>query len=373
MKKIIILFCVFFSTKSFAQNATIDSLQSIITNLSPEKKLQCLSDLTWELRAIDPQKALKYAEEQISLAQNLKNDQYIADGYNNKGVVFIIVGNEKEALAYHQKALEIRKKINNPKLILSSLNKIGLIYGRNGDYLKSLEVQLETLKICETLKDEPAIVLTKNNIANLYARNKRPKEGIKLGLESLEQAKNLKNQALIQKTLGNLGTMYYLNNDFVNAKKYMEENLPSLEKKGDKYDLYATYSALSSVYAKDSLADKALFYGFKGLKMAKNLLNQKGEAVCLANIGAAYAIQNKLELAFENFQKASSIAGKLDDKDLRMDIESDLATVSGKLGNYKKAYEALSNANELGNIIFEKNADQKFSELKIQYETEKKE
>src|ERR1041385_1949029 len=111
MKKISFIFIMCFGAL-FAQNN--DSLENLLkTNIPDTVKLQILTDLSWNSLYSDLDKSMKFAEQELQLAQKINNQKYIGQGYNDIGIVHIKRNNYPEAIKWHKKALDIRLKLKN--------------------------------------------------------------------------------------------------------------------------------------------------------------------------------------------------------------------------------------------------------------------
>ena len=85
-------------------------------------KIEILNQLVWELKEINPVKAVIYGKEAISIAQKLNRSRSVAQSMNNLGTVLYIGGNYPEALQYYLDALEIREQLKDSAAIGKSYN-----------------------------------------------------------------------------------------------------------------------------------------------------------------------------------------------------------------------------------------------------------
>jgi hypothetical protein len=74
----------------FKANAQIDSLENQLNNCQIDSvKLQLLTDLNWLYLSSNLTRAKQYAEDELLLAQKTNNQKFIAQAYNDLGIVCI--------------------------------------------------------------------------------------------------------------------------------------------------------------------------------------------------------------------------------------------------------------------------------------------
>ena len=106
--KISLLFLLF-SSVAFGQDA--DSLKEVLkSNKHDTIKLQALTDLNWYYSVSDFGKSKYYAKQEVALAKKIKNQKWIAQGYNDMAISYYWLENYDSALYYNFQALKIREK-----------------------------------------------------------------------------------------------------------------------------------------------------------------------------------------------------------------------------------------------------------------------
>ena len=164
-----IAFFFLLPTLTFCQNNFLDSLlESSETAKADTNKVILLTDIAWEFKFDDPEKAKTYLDEALSLAQQLQFPKGEGLAYNFRGVIEDIHGNPKAAIDFFQKALQIREKLGDRKGVASLYNNIGNVNENLGEYIPALNNYLMSQRIREEIGDTIGAARANYNIAILH-------------------------------------------------------------------------------------------------------------------------------------------------------------------------------------------------------------
>lgn len=277
MKKLIILqfiFCIFHYNAE-AQTDKIDSLlKALEASKQDTSKIKTLQSLTWQLKDSNPQKALTYARQQLSLAKKLNGSpdkatakggsKAMANAYNTTGVIHSIQGDYPRALEYYLKSLEIRESIHDRRGIAVSYNNIGIIYKNQGDYLWAFEYYLKCLEIEKSLNDRKGMAGSYNNIGMIYrnqgdlatddsVRQVNYSRALEYYLKSLEikESLNYRNGMVYN----NIGAIYTIRQQYDSAFAMLRKALLIDEEVGDKWTMTQTLAYIGDNYCTAGQAD----------------------------------------------------------------------------------------------------------------------
>ncbi|HAI85175.1 MAG TPA: hypothetical protein DCL43_16070, partial [Chitinophagaceae bacterium] len=137
-----VLFCCTTSVL-FCQRQSIDSLLREIktkSNTTDSTAIQQLVALSFSYYQINADSAIYYAQQALTLAEDLGYTLGTAMAYNRLGVAYGAKGNYIKALENYYNALRIIEKIGNEKWLSSTYNNLGYIYIQVKDYPKALEL-----------------------------------------------------------------------------------------------------------------------------------------------------------------------------------------------------------------------------------------
>jgi two-component system, NarL family, sensor kinase len=108
-----------------------------------------------------------YIDKGIKAAEDVEDNQHIANAYFILGTIYGEAGKFNEAIASFLKARPYRQKVGNPFFIVSDLYTLSDLYYQQGDFRKGIESGKEALRLAEqydlTLKFEGAFLSLARN------------------------------------------------------------------------------------------------------------------------------------------------------------------------------------------------------------------
>ena len=153
----------------FCQNTFLDSLLQVLPGSPPDSsRVILLTDIAWELKFDGPEKANKYLDDALLLAEKIGFQKGKGTALNFKGVVADIHGDSQSAASFFKQALAIRQKLGDRKGVASLYNNIGNVMENQGEYLLALDNYQASLLIREELKDTARMVRAYYNLAILH-------------------------------------------------------------------------------------------------------------------------------------------------------------------------------------------------------------
>ena len=269
-----------------AQNARIDSLKNVLQSQKEDtSKINTLYEIADEFKSINPDTALYFAKQSLSLGLKLNYLLGIADATL---LIGIINGNQgsfnqaiekcNEALAMYDKIISQNKGAD--KLYLNNerglaFNIIGINFNRIGNYPEALKTLFIALKIREGLHDKKGISYTENNI----------------------------------------GVTYLLQADYTPALKYFSSSLKTREELGDKSGIVVSYNNIANVYNEMGNNEKALNYFLLALNLCKEIDDKTSLALTYINSGTVLQNQKKYNEALKNYFEGLKIANEIGDRE----------------------------------------------------------
>lgn len=298
MKKFIALLLISF--KCFSQNNIINVLKEKTNSSVDTIRYQAYSDLIWELKDVNKADAINYANKFINETNDKKNKKWLAQAYNDYGIIALRSGNFPNAENYIKKSLAIRRELKLPREIISSLSKLGNISVEQGKFSEAIKIYLECTKISEQQNYFDYLAAIYGNISSIYSTN-------------LNQY--------------DLGLVY--------AKKAIIEN----EKSNNTYGNGIMYSAIGSIFSNKNQVDSAIFY----YKLAKKIVFEKKAfneyCTIVNNLGQLYKQSSKGNLGIAEYKEAAKIARQIGDSNGFVTYETNLAAVLTELGRLNEAEE----------------------------------
>ncbi len=409
-KVFLCILAIFFKIYVYPQK-NIDSLINISkTALNDSNKIIALQELSWTLKANNPEDAIKYGNEALDLSRtnkyelleakslkcvatahlfagNLnKSEQYFLTAvklfkqvndeegesscYNNLGLVLEYKGDYVGATDAYKQSLKIDKRINNRSGVAASLSNIGNILLRNGDYNNALKHYIESLKIREEINDIKGIAVVYLNIGAIYEKKEAFGEAIKNYKKALSKYMSINEKRQSAIALNNIGNLFYLQHNHKKAISYYEQALDIRREVNDKKGIASTLSNIANVYIEEKKYDEALKYIDKSEEYYKSVGNEY-EINRLKIARAKYYLQKKHYRKVINLLSAIYKNPKIHDE-YRQELYNILSEAYFKIGNYKKAFIDKEKYASLRDSLQRSKATEKIVKLQLQYEFDKK-
>ncbi|MBK7309415.1 MAG: sensor histidine kinase [Sphingobacteriaceae bacterium] len=364
---IIFIFC---SIVSAHNNDSL--IASLKTNIPDSTKLQTLSDLNWNYLGIDLDKAMRFAEQELELAKKSNNQKFIAQGYNDIGIVHMKRSNYREALKWHKLALEIRLKLKSDLDKASSYSKLGVCSEEISDHVASLEYALKALDIYEKLQNKPYIAFTLNTICNINGNLKQygnmmtyARRGYKLAKES----------GSLEAEAGAWNYIAYAYEGMKKADSAIYAGKKAFElfvELGDSNLIAGTLNNLG-YYHRLAFKDKeALTYYEKALVIAHNIGDISSEALYNCNVSNIYLAMKKYDLCEKYIKEAERLSKGDVSKDNLLSIYKTLGQLYAYTGRGVQANDYYEKYALLKDELFSGETAKQLSEMQVKYDTERK-
>jgi signal transduction histidine kinase/tetratricopeptide (TPR) repeat protein len=359
----------------------------------------------------DLEKGLSYHLEVLEIRKRLGDQKLISDSYFNIGLNYTSQRKYSAALEAYRNSLDIRTKLDNKKGMNACISQIGLVnfyqdnyneaiknlkrcvelseetedknqlsicsnnlgnaYRNQGNYPEALKYYFLSLKLKEELGNKSNIAMTYNNIGNVYANLQDYENSLKnhLAAYALWEEFNDKNIVL---SLSGLGLDYCHLKDYTKAKEYLNRALTINEKNEDKIGIISSYEYLAYVFKKEENYSEALHYYLASLELSKEIESKK---FILSNnqfLGEIYKLTKQYTEARQYSDEALSAALELGNKQAITDIYSDLADLETAIGNHEEALKNYKLYMVYKDSLLNEASNQQITQLKEQYESEKK-
>lgn len=382
MRKLIILF--FISLNAFAQTPLIDSLikETNKTSIHDTIKIKLFGDIAWEYMSSDMDKALEYANKELSLSTKIKKDADIAQAESDIGSIYNRKSIFDTALIHYNKALVIRQKLKQDVKVAGIYTNIATVLMRQSKFEEALSINFKSLKLFEKFGDEVKQSISLGNIGNLYYELEQNKPAEQFYRKSLALARKTKHLMTEGNDLVNIGGIkfeYAVQQDSLvnkveldSALIYFLEAETVLLKINATYNLAAVYNNIGRIYSIKKEYKKALGFYENALEARIILEDKFGIGLSYMNLAEAERLLGNNNKNIEYLNKASELF-------LNLKNYLNLKQAYGKLAEayeLKKEYATSLKFHHLyssykDSIYNEDNAKQ-MAEMQTKYEVEKK-
>jgi len=411
----ILLFSVLFilNFNINAQQNPIDSLKSIVeTTKIDTVKVNTLCELANLLRGRDNEQAKIYAEQALTLGQEINYKKGIADVYKTLGIIHFMFGDVENAYKASYNSRDTYESIDDKKGVAACYVNIGIFQRNTGEIKESGKSYRKALEIYEEIDDKAGIAKTNLNLGNIYRQQGNFKNALDYYLKSLkffgeiddkyntaqlyqnigivydeqnesEKAiENFNNALKIFETIddikgiadvnNNLGNFYADKKEFNLSNDYYLKSLKLFEEMGYTPMIARLYYNLGDINNKKKEYQSAKEYFDKSIEIYESMNHAPGMALCYNGLGEYYYFQTNYKKAIEYLLKAKKISSETD---INTSIEAVewLSLNYAKTGDYKNAYENQVLFKKLNDSIFNENNEKEITELRMQYEFEQEE
>ncbi|MBL4656489.1 MAG: PAS domain-containing protein, partial [Flavobacteriales bacterium] len=340
------------------QKETVDSLKQLFkleneNNLHPDYTIKILNELCWALRGSDPEEALRYGKQGLTMAKEYLNNSVeakevlvykksIATSLNNIGVVYDYKGDYKQALQFYLLALEKNEELGEKKQIAASLNNIGIIYYYLKDYLQTLKYYKLALTLREELSDEEGVAGSLNNIALVY----------------INQVNETGDVTILDDAINNL-----------------EKSLAIKEKLGDQQGIAGAYGNIGNVYkfrakySRDAVDfAAAIEYNIRAREIFVEIGDKKGEAITLLDIADIHKMEKSYRTAIKYAKMSMTVAKEIGAKSEIQTANKLLAKAYEMQGDYKNALKYQLSFTKIKDSLMNQQTTQRIIELESEYQ-----
>ncbi len=330
--------------------------------------------------------------------------------YDNLSNYYKDIREYDKSVELQNMALQIAQKNDFKTDIAASYLELGSIYLDKEDYDKSWYNYNLTLQYLPFIEDQMFAAYLYNNISALFNKQKKYNLAYEYAIKSIEIKESLGKDGALAKSYQNLGAIYFFAEQYNLAIDSFKKsivladslqdiqtlvscylNLAVTYNKIDLYDLaipaydtlltlcetygfentkYSAYGNLAIVYQNIGDFDKSIEYSLKSLENTNR--NERYIARNYINIATSYTNISDWEKAIEYAGEANKISYKLDENRYILKTNNILSLSYANINRYQQAYDSLLVYAELLDKISQEDKQNSLEELRIKYETEKK-
>lgn len=284
--------------------------------------------------------------------------------------------NFDSALIYLDSALEISRKHKYNEGISYVLREKGYIYSERGEFVKAMQIILEALRLDDKINNKDGAGSDLNLIGLIYNQQEKLDEALSYFIKARDKFAEINDEHGIAMVTGNMGMVYRNKNEFELSLKCYFNSLEFYQKEKNEQNeinIANLENNIGNIYKDIKKYDKALEYFFKA-KVGKAKYKQYTSLVStLSNIGDIYVERKQFKEALTIYNEALTMAINQKSIRLQKDVYFDLSYMYKEQGNFKLAYETFKESTQLKDSIISEKNNEEIANLKVRYETDKKE
>ncbi len=350
---ITLLFADMASAQTFdARQKTIDSLESILTNLfstsiSNKEIIRICDSLSQIYKNSDRNKAIEYAIRSLKNAEKEKDVNLQIIPLQTLGEVYFRFDDYKKSIEYYTRIADIYEQQSLELETAHTYALLGGVYSQWSKYDLAKEYYDKSLMICNRHQDFEGIASCLSGLANVMTHWGNYELALSQYLESLKFWEETGNRSGIAKSYNNIGILYQELSFYDKANDYFNRGLKIFEELNDTWSIVNMILHIGDIYLKTEEYDKALEYFYKALEIEGEVQNKKLKAIALSNIGEAYNKKGEYLKALDYQNKSLLLKKELGDIKRLSITYSELGIIYKNLGDNKKAIDFLQRGLEL--------------------------
>jgi two-component system NarL family sensor kinase len=374
IKNIILSFILWLAAAFTASSQSIIELhQQLSEAKTPTATTDILNRISYELRAFDPDSAIRVANRSLQLA---KDNNY----ENGEAAALLCLAYANMAKAryelskdYVQKAKAIAEKNKNDSLLAYSELATGANNYNTSNYDQAIEAGLKAAKIFEARKMSTGLIKTKVMMSQVYQLKDDLPHAEKLLQETLDHFSEINEPKVKVNILHTLANIYGMQEKYPEALQVDKEGIELCSAPDMRLFQSQFYDNMANCYMYSQRYAEAKEYFLRSLLIDSSFDNKKQMSDTYLNLGNLALMQKKYPEAKANLLHAVSLATESGYKQGKYQALLFLSDVYKQSNESSAAMDALNNAYTLKDSIINERTENKIAELETVYQSEKKE
>ncbi|UKM64814.1 sensor histidine kinase [Flavobacteriaceae bacterium GSB9] len=376
LKKVFSALFVLFAFYGLSQSPKkhIDSLKQVLaSNPKDSIRVKSYSDLCWYYRTVSADSAFAYGKKALSLAKQTKNEQGIAQAYNDLGILYYDISDFNTAIAYYKNAMDYREGVKDSMGMASAYNKLGIAYKRLFKMDSAIFYATNALKIYQAKNHLKYASIIKNNIGNIYHDLKQYDKALETYLEVVSTYKGINDLIGLSHSYTNIGNVYLSLKDTVQSLNYYKKGVEISKSNGFKKELGTLYNNIGGIYKEQNKYREAMEAFEKSLKIRQEIRDNYGVASTVINMGSVLVSTGALRSAEKNLRLGLKLAKETDAKELQQGAYSSLLSYyaikknADSVLHYQKLYKSIQDS------IFSDRVTKEVAEIQEKYNASQRE
>ncbi|MEL6191096.1 MAG: ATP-binding protein [Bacteroidota bacterium] len=280
--------------------------------------------------------------------------------------------NYQDALNYMFQA-EDEKDILDTENQSQLFSRIAEVFTNLGDYTQAASYQFEALKLSESVSDSLGIAYAHWSLSRVYWYSGQLDKAYEEAHQAYLLFLSLERTNALYSTVAALGSIQIERGNLEEAEDLINQSLGVARRMEYAYGEAFSIGMMGEVFKAHGELDTAEYYILKAI----GLFEEKGIRMEMAefekSLSEVYTSQGRYSKAIYNLKNSLKTALQIDASALQRDIYKMLAENYEKQGNTKIAYDFLNRHYVLKDSLINEENQKQLSNLKKQYEIEKKE
>lgn len=356
-----------------AQQLNKDSLLRLLP-LSKEdtQKVYLFLSLSDQYETSEPEKAKYYTRLAGELSKKLNFQTGIFKYYRYMSFINSYQARYDSVLYYNQVLLELAKEKKDTFNIGVSLFNIGEAYKYQSDYENGLQYILEGVNMLEGRGYDNIESNLLGGLQGTYLMLKQYDKAIEFGIKAVEAGRKLADKNPLISAMTNLANCYGEVGKFSEAKQLYNEAIKIAREIGNKSIEAMDYEGLADIAFKEDQIEPGKTYAEKSLALHTETQNSFGIMAARQALSMYHLSKKEFDVARRFGLEALKIAIDENFLEGKAEVLNTLSAISFASNDFDNAFSYQQESKKTLENIFTESVAQKDAQMRVKYETEKK-
>ena len=358
----------------YAQRNITDSLLSLLKSMPEDtNKVNLLRETGISVIFQEPLKAIPYFKQAIHLSKKLNFNPGLERNYAATSTAFAFNAQYDSTLAYIDTAIHYGLKVGD-------VNRLALIYLNRADAYENLHRLNEALRDCDTAmgyaeksgnKDRLARIY--NIFSDIYEQQDRLEPSMEYIVKASALYREIENFQMVGQSYFDMAMLYKKKKQIPTAIQYYKKAIALADSVGDIKNLSSYYGDYAAVLVDEKRFSEGEAMATKALQYARQVKNDRQEAVIHTLFHHLYLAQDKLDKAIAAALASYNILKQHGDLEREQAVASMLSDDYYKQGNIAEAYKYLKVSHQLNDSLFRQTFSAETAKLQTAFDVAQKE
>ncbi|MBI9030447.1 tetratricopeptide repeat protein [bacterium] len=354
-----------------AENSVFQAEKLLSKIDSKHEQIRTYDNLSNHYKDIkDYDKSIEYQNKALLLARKHDFTTDIAASYLELGGIYLDKDEYDKSWENYSKAMEYLPLIGDQMFAAYLYNNISALFNKQKKYNLAYEYAIKSIEIKEKLGKDGALAKSYQNLGAIYFFAENYNLAIDSFKKSIALADSLKDIQTLAGCYLNLAVVYNKIDNYNFAIETYDKLLILCEVHDIESTKYSAYGNLAIVYQNIGDNLKSIEYSLKSLENPNK--NERSIARNYINIATSYSNLEEWDKAIVYAERANRISYEFNEIRYIVKTNNILAASYAKLNKHQQAYDSLKVYAMLLEQISEEDKENSLEELRIKYETEKK-
>lgn len=373
--RLLALILVVFHHIPVAQPYPADSIIARIAVMEENNnKVEALNALGLMLGKHDPDRAIYYVKQALSLANQLQSvescantNMILADLYERKH-------NFQPSINYYLISIKHFEKLGNELELSRLYNRLGSIYIHNHfDFDQGLNYFNKALGYAIKNSFKAEIAISYSHIGDFYYDQGQLTEALNYHLEAFEIYEMMSNHEAMAYSYNEMGEIYLLKKNYDKAFEYFHKAIELNEKGNYQENLAINYKNMAEVFSYKGHSERARTFFEKSREIIMATESPEKLIELYDKLGQHYSLFGEYDSAIETFNTMKSLSTELRHLEGLRDAHLGLSTTYEHSGNPRKALEYFKLFTHYKDTLFSISRTEQLGELQTRFGLDLKE